>query len=92
MNPKEILIKQKVELAIKQLKQVKFDYVKVDLEITRDRVVNPYQLHENKKGDLIGFYGIDIAKAGWRLFRFEGIQNLQILDTSFEKDDANSNR
>lgn len=71
-SPREIIIKQKIEFAIKQKKLLKFDYVDKELAITRSRTVTPTDFNDKK------LYGKDVEK-GFRQFDIDGIQNLEIV-------------
>ena len=79
MNTHDILIKQKVELAIKEHKLVRFDYVKADLELTKDRLVEPVILLP-QEGEPNRFAGNDFVKQEQRQFSFSGVQNLKVLE------------
>ena len=79
MNPHDVLIKQKVELAIKTHKLLKFDYVAKNLELTKDRLIEPIILLP-EKGEPNRFAGNDFVKQEQRQFSFEGVQNLELVD------------
>lgn len=72
-SPREIILKQKIEFAIKQKKLLKFDYVDKELAITRSRTVDPTEATDKK------LYAKDVEK-GFRQFDLDGIQNLEILE------------
>ena len=78
-NPKNVIIKQKVELAIKTHKLLKFDYVAKNLEVTKDRLIEPI-IFLPQKGDPNRFAGNDFIKQEQRQFSFEGVQNLELVD------------
>ena len=80
MNPHDIYIKQQVELAITIHKLIQFDYVKQDLEVTKDRLVEPMQIIKKKDGTITGFSGFDLTKKAPRGFHFNGVQNIKLIN------------
>ena len=80
MNPHDVLVKQKVELAIKDHKLLKFDYVAADLALTKDRMVEPVILLTDKSGEFNRFAGNDFFKQEQRQFVFKGVENLKLVN------------
>ena len=76
---KNILNKQKIELALIQHKLLKFAYVGKDLKITH-RLVDPLFMTEDEDYNPNGMKAWDIQKRNIRFFSFEGIQDLDLLD------------
>lgn len=72
-TPTQIIIKQKIEFAIKQNRLLKFDYVAKDLKISRTRVIKSTGFSDTK------LYGGEVG-GGKRQFDLEGIQKLEILE------------
>lgn len=80
---KIVMNKQKIELAIKMNKYILFDYVKKDLEITHNRLVDPDRLEGNKDDFPSRVVGYDINKNAPRVFELEGIMDLQIVEQDY---------
>lgn len=78
-----VMNKQKIELAIKTNKYILFDYVKKDLEITRNRLVDPDRLEGSKDDFPARVVGYDINKNAPRIFELEGIMDLQIVEQDY---------
>ena len=79
MNPHDVLVKQKVEMAIVQHKLLKFDYVALDLALTKDRIVEPVILLKDKSGEYNRFAGNDFFKGEQRQFSLKGVENLRLI-------------
>ncbi len=79
MNPHDVLVKQKVEMAITQHKLLKFDYVAADLALTKNRIVEPIILLKDKSGEYNRFAGNDFFRQEQRQFSFKGVENLKLL-------------
>lgn len=77
-----IIAKQKVELAINTHKLLKFDYVSKDLAVSRDRVAQPFEITHNKYSEPDGVKTMDMIKNEPRIFQFEGMFELELIDFS----------
>lgn len=77
MNP--IFLKQQIELAIKDHKWIKIDYVSTKHEITKDRIIEPQGFKDDKKGEP-EVWGHCFLRNDLRAFQFEGIQKLAIVE------------
>lgn len=76
----QVFAKQLIERAIKDAKWIKIDYVSKKLEITTDRLLEPYQLDKDKDGNVTAMMALDLVKDGVRRFDLEGIQKLEVID------------
>lgn len=74
-----IYLKQTIELAIKEHKLLHIEYVSKGFEIS-ERVIEPIEI----KGRSV--YARDTHKRALRLFDFEGIQSIKIIEK--EKDNV----
>ena len=70
-------LKQQIELAIKKHKMLRIDYVTVKGKITKDRLVEPYEIKTRKDGDPAVVAHCFLRK-DVREFMFEGIQAIEV--------------
>lgn len=76
-----IYVKQKIELAIKEKKFLRIDYVGKDLKVTRDRVIEPLNLLTPNKvhGDWSVIANC-FLRNDTRQFQLGGIQKLEVIE------------
>lgn len=80
-----------LKTAIENKQQISFEYIKED-EVSGVRYGNPHAVFLNKTTDnpTADIYQTDWASStkqqipGWRPFILDSIQNIQLLDTTFE--------
>lgn len=81
MYDNNIIKKQTIEKACRELEEIEFDYVDSKMNITH-RYVKPYEFKNFK---LIAY---DMGKAGIRQFEFDGIQNMKLTGEHYDKTNA----
>ena len=75
-----IFVKQTIELAIKDQRWLKIDYVsKKKLEITNGRIVEPMQIKKDSAGVPNRLVAHCYLRNDLRTFDFDGIQKIEII-------------
>ena len=81
----KIIRKQKIELAIKQKKYIRIDYVGKTLKLSKDRLVEPLEIKDTsgEKGDVdsvLTLFAHCFKGNGIRNFELDGIQKVELVD------------
>ena len=74
-----ICLKQQLELAIEQKKLARIDFVTIKGKITKDRLIEPYELKTRKDGEL-AVVAQCYLRNDLREFMLEGIQGIELTN------------